>query len=463
MCYTLFEGKKMEIKEIVSKQREYFYTKETYDVKFRKKVLLEIKNLLFKYKEEFIIAFKKDYNKCEFDVITTEFSMVVQEINYMIKHIDKLSKAKRVRTSIVNFPSKGYIVTEPYGVVLIMAPWNYPLQLTLEPLIGAIASGNTVVLKPASYTSNVSKVIFDMFKEYNHPELIWTVLGGREENQELLNQRFDYIFFTGGETVGRLVLQKASVYLTPVTLELGGKSPCIVDKDADIDIAVRRITWGKFLNAGQTCVAPDYICVHKDIHDEFIKKVKEQIVKFYYVDGKIIDSFPYLINQKHLDKVTSLIDKEKVVFGGKADGLLLEPTIMDNVNFKDEIMKEEIFGPVMPIIIFDNLEELLDKINRLEKPLAFYYFSKDKKKARKVMKYSFYGGGCINDTIMHLTNDNLPFGGVGRSGMGSYHGKKSFETFSHYKSLLVKSKREIMIKYPPYNDKKINIVNKLYK
>lgn len=453
----------MEISELVSLQREYFYKKETYDVNFRLRILKDIKELMFKYRPNFISAFKEDYNKCEFDVISTEFALVIQEINYMIKHLKKLNRPKKVKTSIVNFPSKGYIVPEPYGVVLIMAPWNYPLQLTLEPLIGAIASGNCAILKPASYTKNVSKVIYDMFEELNRPELIWTILGGRDQNQALLDQRFDYIFFTGGETVGKLVLQKASVNLTPVTLELGGKSPCIVDFDADLDVASKRITWGKYLNAGQTCVAPDFICVHKDVHDEFINKVKENINKFYYKDGKLNENFPHLINQKHLDKVKSLMDEDKVIFGGRIDGLSFEPTIIDNVSFEDKIMQEEIFGPIMPTITFDNLNELLEKINRFEKPLAFYYYSKNKKKAKEVMKYSFYGGGCVNDCIMHLTNDELPFGGVGRSGMGSYHGKKSFETFTHYKSVLVKGKRELNIKYPPYSAKKTKLVNIIFK
>ena len=453
----------MNIAEIVNNQREYFYTKETYDVNFRIEILKQIKTLLFKYKAQFVEAFKKDYNKCEFDVTSTEFGLVIQELNYMIKHVKKLSKVKRVTTSIVNFPSKGYIVPEPYGVVLIMAPWNYPFQLALEPLMGAIASGNTVVLKPASYTKNVSQVMYDMFSELNRPELIWVVLGGREQNQELLEQKFDYIFFTGGETVGKLVLQKASVHLTPCTLELGGKSPCIVDEDADIEVAAKRVVWGKFLNAGQTCVAPDYICVHKKVHDKFVERVKYYIDKFFYVNGELSSEFPYLINQKHFDKVTGFLDEKKIIIGGKSNGTCLEPTVMDNVTFDDKIMQEEIFGAIMPIIVFDDIEKLLDHVNRMEKPLAFYYFSKDTKKAKRIVKYSFFGGACINDTIMHLTNDNLPFGGVGRSGMGSYHGKKSFETFSHHKSVLAKGKLEVNIKYPPYNKKKLSLLNIIFK
>lgn len=453
----------MSIKEIVLNQRNYFLSYATYDVNARIDNLLKIKKLMFKYQQDFVEAFKKDYNKCEFDVISNEFSLVIQEINYMLKHLKQLVKPKKVRTSIANFPSSGYQIPEPYGVTLILAPWNYPLQLTLEPLIGAIASGNTAILKPASYTKNVSQVIFNLFEEFDNPNLIKVILGGRNEIQELLDNRFDYIFFTGGEKVGRLILEKASKYLTPVSLELGGKSPCIVDFDADIDLAAKRVVWGKFLNAGQTCVAPDYICLHKNIKKEFIEKAKKYINEFYYKDNKLTDDFPSLINEKHLNKVLSLIDESKIIQGGKVDGLILEPTILDNVAFSDKIMQEEIFGPIMPIIEFEDINDLLKIINHKEKPLAFYYFSKNKRKAKQITAFSFYGGACINDTIMHLTNDNLPFGGVGRSGMGSYHGKKSFETFSHYKSLLVKGKLELNVKYPPYNKKKLDVVKFLFK
>lgn len=451
----------MEIKDVVKKQRDYFKTYQTYDVKFRLYILKEIKKLLIKYAPKFKEAFKKDYNKSEFEFLSTEMMMVMQELDYMIKHIFKLNKIKRVKTSFVNFPSKGYIIPEPYGVVLIMAPWNYPLQLTLEPLMGAIAAGNTVILKPANYTKHVSDVIYEMFKELNRPELISVVLGGREENQTLLDQKFDYIFFTGGETVGRLVLQKAAVHLTPVSLELGGKSPCIVNEDADIDLAARRIVWGKFLNAGQTCVAPDYICVHSKVHDEFVTKVKYYIDKFYYENGKLKDDFPHLINEKHKEKILSFIDEKKVIKGGKINGLCLEPTVLDKVKFSDKIMSEEIFGPLMPIIKFNNILELLRVINDKDKPLAFYLFTKNKSLANIVFSTSYFGGACLNECIMHLTNDNLPFGGVGKSGMGSYHGKKSFDTFTHYKSLLAKGKKELMVKYPPYTKKKVDFIKKM--
>ncbi|MCH4228676.1 MAG: aldehyde dehydrogenase family protein [Bacilli bacterium] len=449
------------IKDIVDRQREYFYTGVTLPLENRKKNLIRIKELLYKYRTRFNEAFLLDYNKCEFDVLSTEFYLVLEECDYHIKHLYKETKAKKVRTSIVNFPSKGYLLQEPYGVTLIMAPWNYPLQLALEPLMGAIAAGNTAVIKPASYAANVSKVIYDMFTEMNEPGLISVVLGGRAENQDLLEQRFDYIFFTGGATVGKLVLQKAAEHLTPVSLELGGKSPCIVDKDADIDLAAKRIIWGKFLNAGQTCVAPDHIYVHKDVHDELLQRCLSYVQSYFYHDGKLNDDFPHLINDKHAAKIASFLEPEKTVWGGKMEGRVLEPTILDGVTLSDPCMQEEIFGPIMPILTFDNLDTLLQEVNRREKPLAFYYFSKDKKKAKKVFAISPFGGGCYNDTIMHLTNDDLPFGGVGRSGMGAYHGLASFKTFSHQKSVLSKGKMEINMKYPPYTKKHLNFLKKL--
>lgn len=449
------------IKDVVDAERKYFLSGVTLPLETRRANLLKIKNLLLKYRARFNEAFKADYNKCDFDVLTTEFYLVLQECEYHLKHLAKENKTKKVKTSLFNFPSKGYLVPEPYGVVLIMAPWNYPLQLALEPLMGAIAAGNSVVIKPASYAANVSKAIYDMFQEFGNPGLISVVLGGREQNQDLLEQRFDYIFFTGGKTVGRLVLEKAAANLTPVSLELGGKSPTIVDEDANIDIAARRIVWGKFLNAGQTCVAPDFIYVHSSIHDAFLAAAIKYVKQFFYVDGKLTDNFPLLINDKHAVKVSGFLDPDKTVWGGKIEGRKLEPTILDHVTWGDKAMSEEIFGPIMPILTFDKLDEVLGLLKTKEKPLAFYYFSQDEKKARRVFDEVSFGGGCFNETVMHLTNDNLPFGGVGYSGMGSYHGAASFRTFSHTKSVLWKKKAEIKVKYPPYTKKALNIVKKL--
>ena len=445
--------------EYIRNLREFYYSNKTLDINFRINALKKLKESLFINKELIEEAFLKDFNKCKFDTITTEFAMVIGEIDFMLKNIKKLSKKKKVSTSITNFPSKGYIYKEPFGVVLIMSPWNYPLQLALSPLVGAIASGNVSVVKPSNYSPNVSKIIEKVLSVFSDC-YIKVVLGGREKNTELLDQKFDFIFFTGGSTVGRVVLEKASINHTPCILEMGGKSPTIVCKDCDIDVSAKRITWGKYLNAGQTCVAPDYVLIDKDIKDEFIKHVIKYIKEFYYNDGVLNNNFPYIINDKHVNRLTGLIDYDKVVYGGKVNGRLIEPTIMDNVTFDDPVMQEEIFGPIMPLISFDNLGEVIDELKKKDSPLALYLFTNNKEIIDKVMKEIRFGGGCVNDCIMHLTNESLPFGGVGESGMGSYHGKKSFDAFTHEKSVLVKGKTEINMKYPPYSDKKLNTVSK---
>lgn len=452
------------IAELVQTQRDYFLSGKTWSLAGRKAALEKLYDLLHKYRQRFDEAFMADYNKCEFDVLSTEYYLVLEECQYHIKHLRKEAKAKRVKTSIVNFPSHGYLLQEPYGVCLIIAPWNYPFQLAMEPLMGCIAAGNTALIKPASAAANVSKVMFDMIEEFGNPGLIKVILGSHQENADLLDQRYDYIFFTGGASTGREILAKAAPNLTPCSLELGGKSPCIIDEDADIDLAARRTVWGKFLNAGQTCVAPDYFYVHAKVHDAYLEAVKKYIRQFFYDEkGVITPNFPHLISDKHVAKVTAFIDPKKVIAGGGLTGRLLEPTVMDGVTWEDKVMSDEIFGPIMPILTFTNLEDLLTLINRKEKPLAFYYFSSNKKKAMHVLAISPFGGGCYNETIMHLTNDNLPFGGVGRSGMGSYHGLASFKTFSHQKSVLVKGKAELRLKYPPYNDNNLAMLKLLAK
>lgn len=453
----------ISIQNIVNEQRKYFLSGKTLPLKFRLETLDKLENLIKQNIDKLNEAFILDFNKHPFDVLSTEVYLVLEEIKYFKKHLKKLMKPKRVKTSIINFPSKGYLIYEPYGVCLIMAPWNYPFQLTFEPLIGAIASGNTVILKPASYTKNVSKVIEEIINNFPS-SYIACVTGGREENQALLKQKFDYIFFTGGETVGKLVLEKASKYLTPVTLELGGKSPCIVDKSVDIEIAARRIAWGKFLNAGQTCVAIDHVYVHEDVHDLLLERINYYIDKFYYINDKLSDEFPSLINEKHKDKVSSFLDDSKIIRGGKfVSPLRLEPTIMDYITKDDKIMQEEIFGPILPILTYSDLDALISYQKTLDKPLALYCFSKDKKVIKKIISNLSFGGGCINDTIMHLTNTYLPFGGVGASGMGSYHGPASFKTFSHQKSILVKSKYELKMKYPPHKEKTYKFLKRMCK
>lgn len=451
------------ISEMVDKQRNYYNSGATLPLEERIKTLKKIKELLLKYRTKFNAAFMADFNKCEFEVLGTEFYLVLEECEYHIKHLKKEAKPKRVSTAIVNFPSHGYLLQEPYGVCLIIAPWNYPFQLALEPLMGCIAAGNTALIKPASAAKNVSQVMHDMFAEMGRPELIDVILGSHQENADLLDQKYDYIFFTGGAETGKDILAKAAPHLTPCSLELGGKSPCIIDEDADIDLAAKRSVWGKFLNAGQTCVAPDYFYVHEKVHDQYVAAVKKYIQQFYYVNGKLSENFPHLISDKHALKEKAFLDGSpaKIIVGGKLEGRTLEPTVMDAVTWDDPVMKDEIFGPIMPILTFDNLDDLLHLINLKDKPLAFYYFSKNKKKARRVFAVSPFGGGDYNETIMHLTNDNLPFGGVGKSGMGSYHGRKSFQTFSHQKSLLWKGKLEVNVKYPPYDQKKLKMMKLL--
>jgi len=448
----------MEIQEIVTRQREYYLSGKTLPIQKRRQTLEKIKSILYANRQKINQAFKDDYNKGEMDVTSTEFYMVISEINYLLKHLNSLTSPKKVHASIANMPSKAYLISEPYGVVLIVSPWNYPLQLTLAPMVGAIAAGNTVVVKPSNYAKNVSAVMAEIFSCFDK-DYISFVLGGREQNQLLFEQTFDYIFFTGGTTVGKLLMSKAAEHLTPISLELGGKSPAIIDEDADIDIAARRLAWGKFLNAGQTCVAPDHFLVHEKVHDKFVQALLKYVKEFYYVDGKLTDDFPWVINDKHVEMLKGLIDEKKLIWGGKvAHDRALEPTIMDNCTYDDLVMKDEIFGPVLPIITFNYLDKLLEEQLRRPKPLAFYYFSSNSRKAKKVMSRMPYGGGCVNDCIMHMTSDSMPFGGVGNSGMGSYHGEMSFVTFSHQKSVLVKSKSELMVKYPPYTKKKLSMI-----
>ncbi|MDD3207046.1 MAG: aldehyde dehydrogenase [Erysipelotrichia bacterium] len=452
------------IEEIVQKQRDYYFEGHTRSLQVRRDTLKKLRKVLLDMHDEIYKAFMLDFNKCEFDVISTEYSLVIQEIDYMLRHLRGFMKPKRVATSLVNVISSGYIYKEPYGVTLVMSPWNYPLQLSMVPVVASLASGNTVVLKPSKYAWNISLVLQKIASNFD-PRLFSVVVGGREENQALLNQKFDFIFFTGGDDVGRVVLEKASQHLTPVVLELGGKSPCVVTNDADIDLAAKRITWGKYLNAGQTCVAPDHVYVHESVKDKFISKVIGYIQNFYYQNGTITDDFPSIINDKHVERLVGLIDSSKVVFGGHVnkERRLIEPTIMDNVNLDDAIMKEEIFGPIMPILSFTSIDALIEEFKTQEKPLAFYLFTSNGKEAKRIMDLVSFGGGCINDTIMHLTNDRLPFGGVGRSGMGSYHGKKSFDTFTHEKSVLKKAKIELPLKYPPYTIGKMKFIKWFFK
>ncbi len=454
-----------EIKEILRLQREYFNTGETREVTFRLKQLEKLSLVIRKYESEILLALKKDLNKSEFEGYMTEVGMVYDELRFIRKKLSGWAKPQRVRTSLGNFKAVSRIYPEPYGVALIISPWNYPYLLSLDPLIGAIAAGNCAVVKPSNYSPNVSAVIAKIIKEVFDPAYVTTIQGGRDANRNLLEERFDYIFFTGSVTVGKVVMEAASRYLTPVSLELGGKSPCIVDETANLELAARRIVFGKCLNAGQTCVAPDYLLVHRSVKDKLIGLMKKYITSFYGEEPWSNTEFPKIINEKHYNRLLGLMEGGHVVIGGGSNPQTnqIEPTVLDQVDWNSAVMQEEIFGPILPILVFEDMEEAVRVINSHPKPLALYYFTESKERERYVLKTTSFGGGCINDTVVHLASSRLPFGGVGESGMGSYHGKASFDTFSHRKSVLKKSNRiDIPLRYPPYRNH-ISLLKKIMK
>ena len=453
------------MKEIVKAQKELYKSGLTMSENFRRLQLEKLREGILEHQGEICQALRKDLNKSEFETYETETGMVLEEISCMLKHLHRMMQPKRVGTPIVHFPSSSKIYSEPYGSVLIMAPWNYPLQLALVPLAGCIAAGNCAVVKPSNYSPATSAVIKKIITENFPPEYISVAEGGREVNQDLLDQPFDYIFFTGGTTVGKLVMEKAAKNLTPVTLELGGKSPCIVDETADITLSARRIIWGKLLNAGQTCVAPDYVLAHESICDKLIEQMKKYIVGFYGERPLQDGNYPKIINEKHYDRLASLVEASNVIYGGgmNDDTCQIEPTLIQ-ADWDSEIMKEEIFGPLLPVLKFSNLKEAADAIKDRPKPLALYYFTTSAAGKDFVTRNISYGGGCINDTIVHLANPNIPFGGVGASGMGSYHGKESFKTFSHRKSVLEKKNwLDLPIRYAPNSPRDLKLLKILMK
>ncbi|MDB8794251.1 aldehyde dehydrogenase [Romboutsia sp. 1001216sp1] len=453
------------IKDILNNQRLYFESNKTKDINFRLDKLKTLKKAIVENEEAILNALYKDLGKSHFEGYETEIGIVLEEINYAIKHLKSWSKNKKVSTPITQFPAKSYIVSEPYGVVLIMAPWNYPFQLTISPLIGAIAGGNCSILKPSEFSVHTSKVIVDIINKYFERGYINVIEGGIGVNQQILEERFDYIFFTGSVNVGKIVMNKASKYLTPVTLELGGKSPCIVEKSANVDLSAKRIVWGKFLNAGQTCVAPDYIIVHKDIKKDLIDNMKKYIIKFYGNNPIESVDYPKIINKTHFDRLNNLMKNTDVIIGGNIDKskLKIAPTIIDNIDHTYPIMDEEIFGPLLPIITYEDYKDIIEIVKKHPNPLALYLFTKNKDIEKYITNNIAFGGGCINDTIIHLATSNLPFGGRGTSGMGSYHGKKSFDTFTHKKSILKKSNLiDIPVRYAPYKGK-LKLLKKILK
>lgn len=452
---------------IINSQKELIYNEGFIKVKDRITALKALKNTIKKYELDIIDALREDLGKSQFEAFTSEVGFIYRSINHTIKNINKWNKRKSIKNDIAQIPGKSYVYNCAYGSVLIIGPYNYPFQLTIEPLIGAIAGGNTAILKPSEFTPNVESILVKIIKETFKSNYVDIVTGDYKVNSELLNLKFDYIFFTGSVNVGKIVMEKASKNLIPFTLELGGKSPVIVDNTANLDVGVGRIIWGKLSNAGQTCVAPDYILVHEDVYDLFIKKSICKINEFYGDNPKESKDYGKIVNERHMNRLKNIIeiDKKKIVYGGKIDmeDRYIEPTIISNVDMNDACMQDEIFGPIMPIIKYKTIEDIKSYIRRYEKPLALYVFSEDKYFSNYIINNFTFGGGCINDTISHVASTNLPFGGVGTSGIGRYHGYSSFKTFTYEKSIVKKdTKIDIKLVFPPYKDK-IKLIKKVMK
>lgn len=440
----------------LARQQEFFKAGHTKSLYFRIEQLQALKTMLKENEQELCDAVYKDFRKSPFETFATEIGLIINEINYALKNIDRWVKPKSVPTSLVNFPSRNYILKEPYGNVLIIAPWNYPVQLCLLPLVGALAAGNTAFVKPSELTPNTSQALQKLLVKYFQPEVITTVLGGVETSNRLLELNFNYIFFTGSTRVGKIIMQSAAKRLIPVTLELGGKSPCIVDETANLEISARRVVWGKFVNAGQTCVAPDYLLVQKSIRDAFLAELKKAVFSLYGENPFTSDDYPRIINDTHFDRLSELLKDGKVVIGGDTDPATryIAPTILSDISWQDSIMQDEIFGPILPVLEFSSIDDAIQQILQTPRPLALYIFTSSSETERKVLEQVSFGGGAINDTIAQLGNHHLSFGGVGASGFGSYHGKASFDSFSHQKSIMKKNFLvDIPIRYAPYDGK----------
>lgn len=444
----------MELDTIMQQQRDFFLSGATLSVDFRLKMLKRLYAAVKQYEPDIAAALREDLGKSEYESFMCESGLALSEIGYMIKHVRQYARRKIVYTPLSQFASTSYKLPTPYGNVLIMSPWNYPFLLSIEPLCNAIAAGNTAVVKPSAYSPATSRMVERIITECFQPQYVAVVTGGRKENAELLNQKFDFVFFTGSQSVGREVLRHTAETLTPAVLELGGKSPCIVDETAKIELAARRIVFGKYLNCGQTCVAPDYVLCQKSVKEKLLKAIRREITLQYGAKPLANPDYGRMVNQKHFDRVMGLIDSEKVVIGGKgnAETLQIAPTVMDNVTFDDAVMGEEIFGPVLPILTYDQFSDLFPLLGNRPKPLALYIFSQDKRRIRAVTQRISYGGGCVNDVVVHLATSEMGFGGVGESGMGSYHGRDGFETFSHVKSILDKKTwLDLPMRYQPYD------------
>ncbi len=452
------------MEKIVENQRAFFNSGQSNLIDFRKKQLKKLKSVLQQNEDLLNKAIYSDFKKSEFDTYVTELALLYKDIDEAIKKLGSWAKRKKVSTNLFNFPAKSYIIPEPLGVCLIIGAWNYPYQLSIAPSIAAIAAGNTVILKPSEIPSATSKIMAMLISENFDPNFFAVVEGGKEETTQLLKQKFDKIFFTGSTKIGQIVYEAAAKNLTPVTLELGGKSPAFITENCNLEISVKRLIWGKFLNAGQTCIAPDYVMVHKSIKEKFLQMAKDEVIKERFAFEN--DNYVQIINEDNFERLEKLLVKEKIYFGGGLDkeNRFFEPTIMRNVSFEDAVMQEEIFGPILPVITYENIDDAIRQVNELPKPLSCYVFTKDKEIKNKILSKISFGGGAVNDTVMHIANPNLPFGGVGKSGIGNYHGKAGFSAFSHYKSVLQKyTWFEPSLKYFPRSASKLKWIKRLIK
>ncbi|PTM09500.1 MAG: aldehyde dehydrogenase [Bacteroidetes bacterium] len=455
----------LDIPSILQQQRDFFKSQQTKDVAYRIQKLKMLKQVIISREQDIYDALKKDFNKSTFEAFISEYGIVISELNLVLKNLKSWSKPKRVKPSMLTFPATDFIYKEPYGAVLVIAPWNYPFLLAIEPLIMAISAGNTVVVKPSELTEHTSKLVTEIIESVFNQDYVASIEGGIPIATELLEQRWDYIFFTGSVPVGKIVAKAAAIHLTPMTLELGGKSPCIVDNTIDLKLAAKRIVWGKLFNGGQTCISPDYIIAHTSIKEKLIDALKSEITKAYGENIKLSADYPRIINEKNTKRLAEMLDDVDVVFGGENDisQCYLAPTIVDNPSLESKLMQDEIFGPILPILPFADDTEIDNIISKYEKPLSLYVFSKNKSFINKILSRYSFGGGAVNDPLIHFGNHRLPFGGVGASGIGAYHGKHGFDTFSHHKSV---SKRgtwlDPPIRYAPYNGK-LNLLKKMFK
>ncbi len=454
----------LPISDIICQQREFFNTGKTKDIGFRITQLKKLEKAVIDHEAAIIAALKADLHKSEFETYSTEIALCKKEISYALKQIANWTKPKKANIPLEQLPGFGRIYPEPLGVVLIISPWNYPFQLIIAPLIGAIAAGNCAILKPSEIAAHTSKLLAEILPKYFDPAYIAVVEGGVEISQQLLAEKFDHIFFTGGTTIGRKVMEAAAKHLTPVTLELGGKSPCIVDADTNIEYTARRITWGKFINAGQTCVAPDYLLVEQSIKQELLDKIQKCIREFLGEQAATSPDYARIINQKHFNRLVEFLQYGETIIGGESNSseLYIAPTVLDSVSLESPVMQEEIFGPILPVLTYSDVAEAIAIVNQKPKPLALYLFSRNKNLQQRVLQSTSSGSVCINDTVMQFAVPGLPFGGVGNSGMGKYHGKATFDTFSHYKSVLNRSLiLDVKLRYAPYTKTKLQLLKRI--